>query len=214
MFEHKRLSMPANLILVRHGEAEHHASGWTGGWTNSALTERGRSQAEAMGKALVNLCGNGTTAVFSSDLVRAKATADIIATHIGLQPALHAALRELNNGLAKDKTIEEASRIALPQTTPTVDWVPYPGAESWRMMTDRVTGFLREVVEPIERDRAIIVSHGNALVAIVHWWLRLDERYWSSVSYSFDAGSISHLSVNAWGERLVVRLNDTSHLKT
>ena len=57
-----------------------------------------------MGKALVNLCGNGTTAFFSSDLVRAKATADIIATHIGLQPALHAALRELNNGLAKDKT--------------------------------------------------------------------------------------------------------------
>jgi broad specificity phosphatase PhoE len=206
--------MPADLILVRHGEAEHHAGGFTGGWTDSSLTEHGRSQAEAVGKALVNLCRNGTTAFFSSDLLRAKATADIIAKHIGLQPELRAELRELNNGLAKDKTPEEASRIALPKTTPTVDWVPYPGAESWRMMTDRVTGLLREVVAPLERDRVILVSHGNAMVALVHWWLRLDERYWSSVSYSFDYGSISHLSINEWDERLVVRLNDTSHLKT
>lgn len=204
--------MPTDLILIRHGEAEHHAGGSTGGWTNSSLTDRGRSQAEATGTALVDLCRNGTTAFFSSDLLRAKATAAIITKHIKLEPELRAELRELNNGSAKDKTPEEARRIALPQTTPAVDWVPYPGGESWRMMTDRITGFLRAAVEPLDVYRVVIVSHGNALVAIVHWWLRLREEYWSSVSYTFDCGSISHLSVNQYGERLIVKLNDTSHL--
>jgi broad specificity phosphatase PhoE len=205
--------MPRDLILIRHGEAEHHAGGSTGGWTDSRLTSRGRDQAEATGMALVSLCKKTPTAFFSSDLLRAKATAHTIAKHIGLDPELRAELRELNNGRAKDKTPEEAARIALPPVTPTVDWVHYPEAESWRMMTDRVTGFLRTAVEPLDTHRVIIVSHGNAMVAIVHWWLKLEETHWSSISYSFDCGSITHLSANEWGERLIVKLNDTSHLK-
>jgi broad specificity phosphatase PhoE len=205
--------MPRDLILIRHGEPEHHADGSTGGWTDSLLTSRGRDQAEATGMALVSLCKKTPIVFFSSDLLRAKATAQIIAKHIGMDPMLCSELRELNNGTAKDKTPEEAAKIALPLTTPTVDWVPYPEAESWRMMTDRITGFLRTAIEPLDTHRVLIVSHGNAMVAIVHWWLRLEEAHWSSVSYRFDFGSITHLSANEWGERLIVKLNDTSHLQ-
>lgn len=36
------------LLLVRHGEAEHHVREITGGWTDTCLTERGREQASRL----------------------------------------------------------------------------------------------------------------------------------------------------------------------
>ena len=32
------------ILLVRHGEATHHTEHLTGGWTDSVLTEKGKSQ--------------------------------------------------------------------------------------------------------------------------------------------------------------------------
>ncbi len=40
------------IILVRHGEATHHTQHLTGGWTDSDLTEAGRSQLEALAEKL------------------------------------------------------------------------------------------------------------------------------------------------------------------
>jgi len=211
---HMKTRNPRELILVRHGESEHHTKGLTGGWTDTPLTQRGMSQSEAVGQALALLCSNGHARFLSSDLLRAKGTAEIIAEQINVLPSFHVELRELNNGAAKDKTLKEAEQIALPLTRPTADWVPYPGAESWRAMTSRVTAFLEAVAKGTEEDVLLVVSHGNAMVAIVHWWLELEDRYWSSISYQFDCGSITRLSVNEWGERVIKKLNDTSHLRT
>ncbi len=38
--------MMKELVIVRHGEAEHAVKGIIGGWTNSLLTDRGRQQIE------------------------------------------------------------------------------------------------------------------------------------------------------------------------
>jgi len=205
--------MPRELILVRHGESQHHVKGLAGGWTDTPLTNRGELQADAAGKALAPVCTRDRTWFLSSDLLRARSTAEIIARHIGLSPELHSELRELNNGAAKDKTREEAERIALPITEPRADWIPYPGAESWRAMTNRVVGFMSAQIERTAEESLLIVSHGNALVSIVHYWLGLEEKHWSSISYDFDCGSITRLGVNGWGERVISKLNDTSHLE-
>ena len=205
--------MPKDLILVRHGESEHHVRGLTGGWTDTPLTDHGRRQAERLGQALAaTICGVSNSVLLSSDLLRARQLSVIIAQHTGLHPQLHTELREMNNGAAKNKTLEEAQQLALPVTMPTIDWVPYPGAESWRAMTDRIVSFLEGVMDQTQEDSILIVSHASALVAIVHWWLKLDETHWTLISYDFDRGSISHLSVNEWGERVISKLNDTSHL--
>ncbi len=207
------MTTPRDLILVRHGESEHHVRGLTGGWTDTALTDRGRYQAERVGRALAATSCQADTWFLSSDLLRARQTAEIIAKHTGIRPEFHAKLRELNNGAAKNKTLEEAKQIALPLTKPAVDWGPYPEAESWRTMTNRLMAFLATVIDRTEKDSVLIVSHGNAMIAIVHWWLQLDQTYWSSISYDFDCGSITHLSVNQWAERAISKLNDISHLK-
>ena len=52
-----------------------------------------------------------------------------------------------------------------------------------------------------QSDTILIVSHGNAMTAMVHWWLRLHEAYFSRVSYDFDCCSITELTMNRWGER-------------
>jgi broad specificity phosphatase PhoE len=198
------------LILVRHGHADHMVTGRTGGWTDSHLTDLGQRQARATGPAVAALLKERPFAFYGSDLARAAETAEIIARSLGVGPKLAFGLREHGNGAAANLTVEEAEKIATPTDRPTIDWVPYPGAESWRQMTERVHDFLDAVAD--EAELLLVVSHANAGVAVVHWWLPLGEEAWSKISFEFDLCSITHLTTNDWGERTVRKLNDTSHL--
>jgi len=202
-----------NLILVRNGESAHHVRGLTGGWTDTPLTEHGKRQAECVGRSLANSGTGDASRIFSSDLLRARHTADVIAAHTGASPIFREELRELNNGVVKDKSLDEARKLELPMTMPTIEWAPYPGAESWKAMSLRVMRFMDELAGSEAGETTLIVSHGNAMIAVVHWWLRLDERYWSTVSYELDCASITRLTINRWGERTISKLNDTSHLQ-
>ncbi|HUT60773.1 MAG TPA: histidine phosphatase family protein [Phycisphaerae bacterium] len=198
------------LTIIRHGQADHEAERLSGGWTDSHLTALGQRQAGATGPAIVRLLRGRSPRLISSDLARARETATIISKSLRVSPDFTPALRELCNGQAADLTQEQARQIALPVTHPTVDWVPYPGAENWRAMTERVFGYLTSIEQ--ETETAVVVTHGNSGIAAIHWWLQLGERAWSSVSFQLDHCSITHLTVNEWGERTVVRLNDVAHL--
>ena len=57
-----RLSM-RDLVLLRHGEAEHHVRGLTGGWTDLALTAEGRRQANTAAVRLGELLADNTCAI-------------------------------------------------------------------------------------------------------------------------------------------------------
>ena len=58
-----------------------------------------------------------------------------------------------------------------------------------------------------------VITHSNAGVAVIQWWLRLDERCRQGISFELDPARVSELAINAWQERTIVRLNDTSHLQ-
>lgn len=124
-----------DLILVRHGEAEHNVKGWTGGWTDTPLTPLGRRQAKLTGKHLKDLLGNATIALFSSDLLRASETALIIGSILEVPPIVEKALRDINWGIAVNMPLEEARKLELEKTEPLLDWVPFAKGESWRMLT-------------------------------------------------------------------------------
>lgn len=198
------------LILIRHGQADHEARGLTGGWTDSHLTALGKKQACVTGQAIAQLLRACSPRLISSDLARARETATVIGESLRVSPEFAPALRELCNGQAANLTQEQARQIALPVTRPMMDWVPYPKAESWRTMMERVLGYLTSVEQ--ETETAVIVAHGNSGIAAIHWWLRLGARAWSSVSFQLDHCSITHLTLNEWGERTIVRLNDVAHL--
>ncbi|MBU6998625.1 MAG: histidine phosphatase family protein [Theionarchaea archaeon] len=196
------------LILVRHGESRYMVNGLTGGWTDAPLTELGRLQAEATGKRLSDVMKEPYT-FYSSDLKRAAETAHSISIHLGREPVLTAKLRELNNGRAANKTKEQAREMRHPETDPILDWVPYPEAESWRMLHTRVTAFFEEIShEPV----VLVVAHSMAILSAIYWWLALEEHMLSRISFDIDVCSITWLTINTWGEKTVKRSNDTSHL--
>lgn len=200
------------LILVRHGQSEQHIRDITGGWTDTPLTELGARQAQITGRRLALKIKELSPRILSSDLSRAAATAQIIGKAIEVEPTFHQELRELNNGKAAGLTLAQAEQFALPVTQPMIDWIPYPQAESWRMMTDRIFGFLDRIESQIGQT-AVVVTHGNSGIAVIQWWLRMAEACRKGISFELDACSITWLNVNSWAERTIVKLNDTSHLQ-
>jgi broad specificity phosphatase PhoE len=86
------MARPLTLLLVRHGQTEWNALGLMQGQTaHIPLTELGHAQAAA---AAAELAGIRPGALISSDLLRARQTADHCARATGLPVAVTSALRE------------------------------------------------------------------------------------------------------------------------
>ena len=92
------------IILVQHCQSEHHINNMSGGWTDTPLTDLGKTQAEIVGKCLKEKVNIDDFVLYSSDLLRAKQTAEIVGTHLDLDVMQDKGLREINTGVAAGKT--------------------------------------------------------------------------------------------------------------
>src|SRR5438477_4218649 len=90
------LDPATQIIIVRHGETTWNLEGRHQGHLDSPLTKRGVAQAEALAARLGN---EEFAALYSSDLGRALATAEIIGTRCGKSVVIDARLRERNLGI-------------------------------------------------------------------------------------------------------------------
>jgi len=197
------------LFLIRHGEAEHQVHEMSGGWTDTKLTELGKKQALKTGQKLRVTLKHKNFQMYSSDLIRASETAEIIGKILNSPVLVNSDLREINLGSATNKTLKEAALLELPMTEPILDWIPYTGGENWRMMKNRVYSFMNKI-NNYGYDTILIITHGNPMIVLVFWWLKLPEEI--IISFEFSNCSITELNINEWGERTIVKLNDTSHL--
>ena len=199
------------LILVRHGESKHHVQGLTGGWTNTGLTDLGKKQAELTGYRLQSFVHGRTPILYASDLDRAVETAQIIGEILGITPLYDESFRELNWGIAIVMTLEEAQKLELPKTEPLIDWVPFPGAESRRMLYERLAKILN-IIDAKREELIVIVSHGNAIRSCIYWWLEIPVEMQSQFDFDIDTCSITHLRINDWEEKTLSVLNSSDHL--
>ena len=85
------------VLVVRHGQSAWNAEGRWQGWIDVPLTDLGEAQARARGAALA-AAGLDVPEVFSSDLARARRTAELVAADIGATVVTDARLRERNGG--------------------------------------------------------------------------------------------------------------------
>ena len=87
---------PTRIIAVRHGETAWNADARIQGQRDIGLNETGRWQAQRVGHALAE---EPITAVYSSDLERAHATAQSISEVKGVPVIPHEGLRERSFGM-------------------------------------------------------------------------------------------------------------------
>ena len=96
------------LLLVRHGETDWNAEGRLQGQTDRPLNDFGRRQAQQLAE---QLGGEEFEAIYSSDLARARETAEIIGRRLGLPVELDPDLREKDWGNWEGLTAVERDRV-------------------------------------------------------------------------------------------------------
>jgi probable phosphoglycerate mutase len=152
------------LYFVRHGETDWNALQRYQGRRDISLNAKGRDQARRNGRALADLLGAQAAALdyVASPLLRARETMEILRGEIGLARETYRIdqrLAEIDYGHWEGRFWAE-----LPHTDPegfaarkadTWGWQP-TGGESYRMLSQRVAGWLADV----GRD-AVVASHGG-----------------------------------------------------
>ncbi|HEY9307870.1 MAG TPA: histidine phosphatase family protein [Microbacterium sp.] len=164
------------LTLIRHGETDWNRDRRIQGATDIPLNDTGRAQARATATVLrERLDGADRRAdavpatIVSSDLARARETAEIIATELGLAaPQTYRGLRERSYGEAEGIDVEEfRARWG--------DWhsAEIPGAEPWPELRTRGIAALGRAVRDHRRATApaaanlIVVSHGALIRELI-----------------------------------------------
>lgn len=153
----------AAIWLIRHAESEWNALGRWQGQADPALSERGRAQASALAERLASA---RLEALVSSDLLRARQTAEIVARAAGLPLACDARLRERDLGEWSGLTTAEI-QLRWPAELARVqarDPAARPGGgESIRDVALRARGFFEELAREGATGRIGVVAHGGLI---------------------------------------------------
>jgi len=155
---------PTTLYLVRHGQSQWNIERRIQGQTpDIELTDLGREQAAAVA---ADLRATGARHVISSDLVRARQTAEPIATALGVPLEVDPDLREQAMG-----EVEGRYSAEVLAAHPDLDWTDathrFPGGESRGEVFDRMARALtRAAARP---GPVVVVSHGDAIRLALSW---------------------------------------------
>ncbi len=216
------------LLLARHGESVWNAEKRFQGHTDIALSDRGRAQAEALGRALR---GYKVAAAYVSPFARARETAELalralaesrVATaspgrperrgsggHIGAPSIIVDELRELSLGEWEGCTVDE---VRAREGDPYRAWLraphdcPPPGGEPLPVVSARV----RSAVERIaaahpDGEDVLVVSHGGVISVYACALLGCSfNQLWKL--------RVDNASLTVVRPPRLVSLNDTAHL--
>jgi probable phosphoglycerate mutase len=200
-----------NIITIQHTQSIHHTNGMIGSWTDWDLTELGIEQAKRIGERLSAEINHKQYVMYSSDLLRAKHTAEIIAAFLNIEPIFTDLLRERNLGEAVGKSVEWAHKNTIVWEK-TVDDKPFKGAESRREAWERILVFYRQMMKSAD-ENVIIVSHGDALSIFNAIWLGLDVEMLNKCDLFGKAGGVSFMHENSDGKHIITRLSDLSYIR-
>ena len=198
------------IIAVRHGETAWNVDARIQGQLDVGLNDTGRWQARRVGEALA---GEKISAVYSSDLGRARQTAQSIAEVTGVAVVPEEGLRERSFGIFEGKTFDEIQetwpdhahnwRKRIPE------WEPPEGGESLIQLRERVTRTLQGLAARHPGELIVVVAHGGVLDAIYR--VATGQEVNSPRTWELPNGAINRLLWTPEGFTLV-GWSDTQHL--
>jgi broad specificity phosphatase PhoE len=157
------------VLLARHGQTNDNLEPLRfQGFTDTPLNDTGRAQARELALRVAALAAP-IKSLWTSDLSRARETAEIVGAHVGLEPRLDPRLREANRGRWEGYTFEEIERSDPEQYAAWrrggAAW-RFPGGESLQEQQDRVLAALADI-EAAGDLPALAVCHGGSIRVVL-----------------------------------------------
>jgi 2,3-bisphosphoglycerate-dependent phosphoglycerate mutase len=160
------------LVIVRHGQSQWNKENRFTGWIDIDLSPAGEAEAKKSGEKLKNYKFDEA---FTSDLIRAQRTLDIILDEIGqnnipveknqaLNERMYGDLQGMNKDECRTKFGDEQVKIWRRSYD-----IPPPNGESLKDTADRVLPYYHSKIEPeLKKGKNILISaHGNSLRALI-----------------------------------------------
>ncbi|MEJ7928600.1 histidine phosphatase family protein [Ramlibacter sp. AN1015] len=202
------------IIAVRHGETAWNVDTRIQGQLDIGLNPRGQWQARQLARALA---GERVGGIYSSDLLRARHTADAIAARSGVPVVAEPGLRERHFGAFEGRTFVEVEQAWPDQArqwrTRVPDWAPPDGGESLLAVRARVQQTVDRLAARHAGELIVLVAHGGVLDALYRLATRQPveaPRTWELMNAAINRllWSRDGLSVVGWSDTL--HLEDTA----
>lgn len=178
------------IYLARHGQNGDNANGILNGHRDLPLTEIGIKQAHELAEN-IRAAGLKFQKIYSSPLVRAKRTAEIIAEELGIdQPEVLAELIERDFGVMTGKSAKNIIEVCGEENVLKTDTITYflnpEGAETFPELVERAKLLLDKIKAKHQEGNILLVGHGDFLKMVVAAFYDLS---WQEVLTLFHFGN-------------------------
>jgi broad specificity phosphatase PhoE len=189
--------------LIRHAEPVAEASGRCYGSMDFGLSEHGRS---AMAMAAEYLKDEQIAAVYSSPLLRARESAEIVVASRSIPVELVSDFRELDFGEFEGLTYDE---IAARHPDVYREWmdaptgVRFPKGECFEELRMRVLSAFQDIVREKAGLTVAIISHGGVNRALLAWALQIPDSCVFRLAQDYAAINLLTVSDGVTGVQLL-----------
>jgi broad specificity phosphatase PhoE len=162
------------LLFIRHAETD--MAGRFCGQSDPPVNERGHRQIQELLKALD---GESIDAVYTSDLLRARTTAQAVAEAFGRSPVAVPGFREIGFGEWEGlswKEIESRDADYARRWSSDFPNLPAPGGETFEMFQSRVLAEVKKLLAAPGPHRTAIVTHGGVMRVVLRTFCGLAEK--------------------------------------
>ncbi len=162
--------MNNRYFLLRHGESLKNVKDFESCWPEKRkvpLTKKGKKQAVKAGK---DLKSKKIDLIFTSDILRAKQTAEIVGKELGLKPYLDKRLREIGLGIFNGMSFKDfgafwkqGKKLTALQYYRNRYVLLTPGGETYVDIESRLRSFFKEMEKKYKGKNILVVSHQRPL---------------------------------------------------
>jgi probable phosphoglycerate mutase len=197
-----------NLYLIRHGRKNSSLCN-----VDVGLSIDGRLQAELLRDRLQYY---DIDALYSSNLLRAKQTAEILNEALLLPHEIREEIREISFGLLEGKSdeyIEEHFHDFKEEQKKLLEDIPYPGGENGTSVYERAMPLIQEIVQSGKKN-IVVVTHGGTIRVLLAALFGRNQAKRFLFGFSLENTVITQLVYNSRNDRFYLeRFNDYAHLE-